>query len=1738
MSQTMGVAAISISESLPEGELMGRELSSRAKPRRRRCADLLIGWLILLATVPAALTQRNGVEPQGTKLPTAVPPRVSQAHRFLANRGFLSRADDSRPVRSASVELRPRAAATGQTAAWHPLGPVGVVTPGYGLVTGRISSIALDPGDPTGNRLFVGTTGGGLWVSQNAATSDLSKVVFSPLTDSVAALNGVLDASISIGAISVQPGGTGVILAGTGDPNDALDSYYGGGILRSTDGGTSWSLIQATSDLAWGFSGEGFAGFAWSTSNPQLVVAAVSQSWEGFLVGAPKPNFSYEGLYYSTDSGATWSLSRITDLNGQDVQGPRDLYTQPDGNGATSVVWNPVRGIFVAAVRFHGYYQSTDGVNWTRLATQPGAALTTGRCPTNSTLVGSADCPMFRGALAVNPITGDTFAWSVDVNDQDQGIWQDICAAISGSCTNPTVSFTKQWGTAALESSTWLGPATIFNGDYDLTLAAIPSNQDTILLAGGNDLWRCSLAMGCTWRNTTNAFTCMSAGVGGYQHALEWSGGNPLEVFVGNDSGLWRSMDGIGESGTVCAGDDASHFQNLNGSLGSLAEVESMSALGNTPFTMMAGLGANGTAGVKSTTGATLDWPQVLSGEGSVVVIDPANASNWYVNNGPGVSIHLCAKAGACTPADFGSSPIISNANVSNDGLTMTSPSPFLVDPTDPSQLLIATCRLWRGPANGVGWSNANAVSSMFDGNVTKSYCSGNSLVRSIAALALPAGGEVVYVGLYGKLDGGATLAGHVLSASMDAKGNWSAWQDLTLNPVLNLSDAMNMYGSDISSIFVDPSDPSGKTVYVTIAEMPQTSNRVQTVYSSSDGGAHWNSIRSNLGKTPANSLVIDPGDANTAYVATDIGVYETQSLSTCANAGANCWTAFGTGLPTAPVTALSASPVMGSAGVLAAATFGRGVWQIPMLTTSLHLTSLTAVPGSLSFPKQSYGTTSTAQTVTVTNTGLYAFVPGAISASGDFSETDNCAAPVVAPGASCTINVTFKPTQAGTRNGAVKISGNLSGASVTVQLTGIGDSPGTVFLSPVSIDFGAVKVGATSAAASATAENTNPFAVPISSLTVTGPFALASNACGTTSLAANSDCQITVTFQPGAAGAATGALTMVDSIGTQVVQLKGTGAKPPTDTLSATALVFPATIVGLTSAAQTVTLTNSGDVSLTGITASTSGAFQVNGNCTTILVANSSCALNVVFAPTATGSAKGTLTVSDEISVSQTVSLTGTGLAPPAFSVTPASLVFGGQQVGSASASQRLTVTNSGGAAMANVGFQITGSSAGSFSTGATTCGSTLASLGSCTVEVIFKPAASGGAAAVLTVTSSTLGVKALDLALNGTGLSAAGLNVSPSQLSFAAQAIGQPSAAQTVTITDSGGVAATGLTFTVSGPFSLTQNNCGTTLAAGASCTTGVIFTPGSKGALTGALTVASTSVATQATVALSGIGGLNGAVVMAPSVVTFATTGVGTYSSAVSVTISNASTGVVLTDLVVTASVGFKLASSSCTGLLSPGANCAVAVEFAPTAAGAQNGTLSVASSTLAAVATVPLSGMGYDFQVSSSGPASLTISSGQTATFALSLAPSAGVSAPFTYACGSLPAYAGCIFNPASQTIAADATGTLAVQMSTSQTQSASVRQETPFPWRLPMLAIGLFALPLAWRRRFWGRYLGWFLGIAFLGAGISGCSSSGGGSGGGTPTPTTHSTPAGTYSVPVTVTSNGVQHAVTLTLVVD
>ncbi len=173
------------------------------------------------------------------------------------------------------------------------------------------------------------------------------------------------------------------------------------------------------------------------------------------------------------------------------------------------------------------------------------------------------------------------------------------------------------------------------------------------------------------------------AGVERGQSAGDFCGQRQRAVALGRT----RIGESTGAPEPVCSSTDASHFQNLNGSLGSLAEVESISQAGATPYTMMAGLGANGTAGVSGTSGPTTDWPEILGGEGGPVAIDPVNSDNWYVNNGAGVSIYLGTPPEGSTPGSF--SPVLNETtdpgtDVVKDGLTMTRASAFSGGPARP----------------------------------------------------------------------------------------------------------------------------------------------------------------------------------------------------------------------------------------------------------------------------------------------------------------------------------------------------------------------------------------------------------------------------------------------------------------------------------------------------------------------------------------------------------------------------------------------------------------------------------------------------------------------------------------------------------------------------------------------------------------------------------------------------------------------------------------------------------------------------------------------------------------------------------------------------------------------------------------------------------------------------------------------------------------------------------------------
>ncbi len=1547
---------------------LGRAQQSAEAPgavAQRRASGFLHGR----SPVPAGASTANRVTAHALRAGSAGAEQGSAAAALLRAREQHAALLDAQRPRSQAVTL---------SNTWTAVGPVRVQTALYGHVAGRVTAVAIDPNDTTGNTVYLGTSGGGVWKSTNAAGA-ASAVSFQPLTDALSAFSinagGSVLPSLSIGAVSVQPGGTGVILAGTGDPNDASDSYYGEGLLRSTDNGQTWSLIR-TSNIG-SFAGQGFASFAWSTSNPNTVVAAVSSSAEADVVGADTVP-SVRGLYVSQDAGATWQLSTILDNGNTVVQWLYTSFVNYRGNAATAVVWDPVRQRFYGAIRGHGYYESTDGGGFFRLANQPGTGLSTTNCPTRTGQYGLPSCPIFRGALAAQPTSGDLFALTVDSNNRDQGLWQDTCNNNGGNCSSSTVQWGTQLNATPMETS-----GTIAAGDYNLSLAAVPaatalSQTDTLLFAGTTDLFRCGLSGGCSLRNTTNtANGCTApAGVAPAQHAIAWqlnlSNTSTPRLFFGNDGGLWRSLDGVRQQAAVCSADDATHFDNLNGGLGSLAEVAGFSSHPSDPNVLLAALGANGSA--SSTTAPQANgaaaWSQLNAAESGTVAIDQSNGQTWLVQAGAGVQLHTCTKGMGCTAADFAGPASIGAAQVMIDASLVDAPA--LLDPALNTNVIAGTCRVYRGPTSGgSAWSSSSAISKVLAGPSGPSCNASDAYIRSLAAGGPPvitngtqsSGSSVLYAGLAGTADGGSSFGGALYSnTSANTATATTAWTNAGASPVSNDSAGFNPAGFDISSIAVDPSDSTGNTVYATVMGFGYPH-----LYRSTNAGASWTNISSNLPDAPANSVAVDPTNPLVVYVALDTGVYATQDVTACVSAATgatgNCWGVLGTGLPNAPVLSLVASAGVGG-GVLRAGTFGRGIWQLPLLSAGQGAAPvITFSPAQLSFAAQNVGSTSDPQTVTLTNTGTAALAISSVAASPGFAETDTCAGTSLTVNGTCTLTVTFSPSAAGAKSGTITVYGNVSGGYAALPVSGTGQGVSSLQLSPTSLVFPTTAVGATSAAQTITATNKGSGAATLQAPVSSPDFVVTASTCAS-SLPAGSTCTNSVAFAPSQNGPEIGTASIADQSNTYTVQLRGTGTGSAAVSISPTSYDYGLRDVNGPSDGAVFTVSNRGTVSANLSPPVATNDFSVaNTDCGPALAAGATCSVDVTFVPAAVGARTGTLTVTDSAGGNHVATLTGTGIAS-AITFSPPALAFSTQAVGTTSPAQHVTVSNSGSN---TVQFGTIGIS-GDFGIAANTCVGSLSPGQQCGFDVTFSPMLDGTRYGTVILPDQ---FTTHQMQVQGNGRGTAVVAVTPGTLQFGSVTVGGTSAAQSITLKNTGTAAATVATPTITGDFLVSANTCSSALAAGGgSCSIAVEFAPTAEGARSGNLTVTD-STGTH-TVALSGTGTGQPVVALSPASLTFDRTAIGGTSTAQTVTVTNSGSGSA-TLKTPTITGDFAITSNACSSTLAAGATCTLAVAFGPTATGSRTGLLTLADS--AGNHTVQLSGTGVGQPAVSVAPASL-------------------------------------------------------------------------------------------------------------------------------------------------------------------
>jgi hypothetical protein len=274
----------------------------------------------------------------------------------------------------------------------------------------------------------------------------------------------------------------------------------------------------------------------------------------------------------------------------------------------------------------------------------------------------------------------------------------------------------------------------------------------------------------------------------------------------------------------------------------------------------------------------------------------------------------------------------------------------------------------------------------------------------------------------------------------------------------------------------------------------------------------------------------------------------------------------------------------------------------------------------------------------------------------------------------------------------------------------------------------------------------------------------------------------------------------------------------------------------------------------------------------------------------------------------------------------------------------------------------------------------------------------------------------------------------------------------------------------------------------------------------------------------------------VVLSTSVLNFPSQILGSTTTQ-NVTLSN-NGGTALTVSAITASGDFSQ-TNNCSSVAA-GANCTIAVTFAPTATGSRAGSLQITENDVTKMQIVALNGIGGDVQIAATGAGgtSATVTSGQSASYSLAITPQGGVTGSLTFNCTGLPLHAACTFSPPSATLGA-APVTVSVTIATSQPSASLFPQN--FPSRAAVVTLAsLLLLPLGLRRKRMPGFartrcaLCLILALALLP--IAGC----GGGGSSTqppPPPTTLTTPPGSYTVNFVITMGQVSRTTPLTLTV-
>lgn len=1018
--------------------------------------------------------------------------------------------------------------------------------------------------------------------------------------------------------------------------------------------------------------------------------------------------------------------------------------------------------------------------------------------------------------------------------------------------------------------------------------------------------------------------------------------------------------------GTITVGANATQTLTLTNTGGNSVVISAMS--GTDPSLTISGLALPATVAAGASVNATVRFTPTAAGSvsgGFNITNDGAVSPFAIAASGTGVMPTITP-----APAAFAFGSINVGATATN-ALTLTNNSnvTITISQVAASGSGLSVSGFTVPTTLAAGQSVAGSVS--FKPTAAGSISGAVSVTSNAAALNIAVSGTGVATAPVAAITPSSIAFGNVntgtsQSRAVTIQNNGNA--NLVISAV-----ATSGSGFSVSGFTLPFTLAPGATANGSVSFAPTAAGSVTGSVTVTSNAASVSTSLSGTGIQPGASVTptsIAFGNVNTGTSQTRaISIQNTGSANLVVSAVAATGTGFSVSGFTLPLTLAPGASANGSVGFAPTAA-GSVTGSVSVTSNASTVSSSLSGTGvqpvlAVSPTNIAFGSINTAasssQNLTLQNSGTANLTVSAVTASGAGFSVSGFVLPLtLTPGQSSVGTATFAPAGSGSFTGSITISSNSATAVAPVSLTGTGVTGAPIAaVTPTSIAFGNVNVGATSAAQTLNIKNNGTADLIISQVTAAGGGFSVSGFTLPLTLTPTQSANGSVTFAPTASGAATGSVTFISNGNTVSASLSGTGVQPILSA-SPTTIAFGNVNTG-SSNTQPLTLQNTGSASLTVSAITPSGAgYSVTGFTLPVTLAvGQSVAGSVVFAPTTAGAVSGSIAFTSNSGTSTSpVTLSGTGVAPQ-LAMTPTSMTFGSVTTGTTS-TQTLTLRNSGTASLSVTQLAVTGAG---FSVAGFTLPLTIAPGASVAGSVRFAPTTGGAVTGSVTATSNSAAAVA-PVALSGTGvLATPQISVTPTSIAFGSITTGT-STSSSLTLKNTGTADLNITAITPSGAgYSVSGFILPLTLAPGASAVGNVVFAPATAGTLNGSVTITSNSATAAPTVTLTGSGVAPATFLLSvsPTSLSFGSILTGS-SSTFPVILTNTGTGSVSVTAGNVTGTGYSISGMTFPLSLAAGATKSVNVNFAPQISGAANGSVSFVSNATNSPASVTMTGTG--------------------------------------------------------------------------------------------------------------------------------------------------------------------------------